>query len=72
VPILAEAVALLAGASPMRWRELLAMTALGAAPAALLYALVGAAVLRLDGGPLVLALVLLLATAAALWRLRAT
>lgn len=65
LPIAAEAVALLAGASPMRWRELLTMAALGSAPAALLYAWVGAAAVRIDGGAWVLAAVALLAAVAA-------
>ena len=58
VPILAETVAILAGASPMRWRSLIAATLAGSLPAALLYALTGATARSLDDVALVFGLVL--------------
>lgn len=65
VPILAETVAILAGASPLGWPRFLAATAAGTLPAALLYAVTGATAARLDHAVLVFALVLL--AAAAFW-----
>lgn len=43
VPLLAETVAVLAGASSLRWRQLVLAAALGALPSAFLYAWAGAA-----------------------------
>ncbi|WP_165865682.1 TVP38/TMEM64 family protein [Vallicoccus soli] len=65
VPLLAETVLVLAGASPLGWRRALLAALLGTVPAALLYALAGAAVGFLPGPAAVFALVLLLA--ALLW-----
>lgn len=61
VPILAETVAVLAGASPLGWWRMAVATVAGTLPAALLYALTGATAARLDGVPLVFSLVLLVA-----------
>jgi uncharacterized membrane protein YdjX (TVP38/TMEM64 family) len=61
VPILAETMAILAGASPMSWGRMLAATLAGALPAALLYALTGATARSLDDTALVFGLVLLVA-----------
>lgn len=61
VPILAETMAILAGASPMGWGRLLLATLAGALPAALLYALTGATARSLDNAALVFSLVLLVA-----------
>lgn len=61
VPILAETVAILAGASPMRPGRMVLATLAGALPAALLYALTGATARSLDNTVLVFTLVLLVA-----------
>ena len=61
VPILAETLAILAGASPMGWGRLLVATLAGSLPAALLYALTGATARSLDSVALVFTLVLLVA-----------
>lgn len=61
VPILAETMAILAGASPMGWGRLLLATLAGSIPAALLYALTGATARSLDNAALVFSLVLLVA-----------
>jgi len=61
VPILAETMAILAGASPMGWGRLLLATLAGSLPAALLYALTGATARSLDNAVLVFSLVLLVA-----------
>lgn len=61
VPILAETMAILAGASPLGWGRMIAATLAGALPAALLYALTGATARSLDDTPLVFGLVLLVA-----------
>jgi uncharacterized membrane protein YdjX (TVP38/TMEM64 family) len=61
VPILAETLSILAGASPMRWRRMIAATFAGSLPAALIYALAGATARRLDNVVLVFALVLAVA-----------
>lgn len=67
VPILAETVAVLAGASPLGWGRMAAATLAGSLPAALLYALTGATAARLDNVALVFALVL--AVAGLFWAL---
>ena len=59
VPILAETVAVLAGASPLGWSRMAAATLAGSLPAALIYALTGATAARLDNVALVFGLVLL-------------
>lgn len=61
VPILAETLAILAGASPMRPGRMLLSTLAGSLPAALLYALTGATARSLDNTALVFSLVLLVA-----------
>lgn len=61
VPILAETLAILAGASPMGWGRMLVATLAGSLPAALLYALTGATARSLDDAALVFSLVLLVA-----------
>lgn len=61
VPILAETVALLAGASPMGWTRMTLATLAGSLPAALLYAVTGATARGFDGVALVLGLALAVA-----------
>lgn len=61
VPILAETMAILAGASPMGLGRMLLATLAGSLPAALLYALTGATARSLDNAALVFSLVLLVA-----------
>lgn len=61
VPILAETVAILAGASPMGWTAMIVATLAGSLPAALLYALTGATARSLDNVALVFSLVLAVA-----------
>ena len=61
VPILAETIAILAGASPMSWRRMTLATAAGALPCSLLYAVLGATAATLDATAAVFALVLVLA-----------
>jgi uncharacterized membrane protein YdjX (TVP38/TMEM64 family) len=58
VPILAETLAILAGASSMRWSRMTAATFAGSLPAALIYALAGATARSLDNVALVFGLVL--------------
>ena len=60
VPILAESVVILAGASPMSWSRLTMATLAGALPASLLYALTGATAANLDNMALIFSLVLLI------------
>ncbi len=64
IPIVAETVAILAGASPMGWTRLLLASAAGALPASLLYALAGAT--RGTGGGLAV-FALVLGAAALTW-----
>jgi uncharacterized membrane protein YdjX (TVP38/TMEM64 family) len=61
VPILAETLSILAGASPMGWGAMIAATLAGSLPAALIYALTGATARHLDNVALVFALVLAVA-----------
>ncbi|HEX6625325.1 MAG TPA: VTT domain-containing protein [Pyrinomonadaceae bacterium] len=61
VPLLAETVALLAGASRMSWGRVAAAALLGSLPPALLYALTGAAVANLQSTALMFVLVILVA-----------
>jgi uncharacterized membrane protein YdjX (TVP38/TMEM64 family) len=58
VPILAETVAILAGASTMTWRRLTLATAAGALPGSLIYAIAGATAATLDSTAAVFGLVL--------------
>ena len=61
VPLLAETVAIMAGASSMSWRTIVAASIAGSLPPALLYALTGAAVADLQNTALMFAVVLLVA-----------
>lgn len=61
VPILAETLSILAGASPMGWGSMIAATLAGSLPAALLYAATGATARNLDSVAWVFALVLAVA-----------
>jgi uncharacterized membrane protein YdjX (TVP38/TMEM64 family) len=61
LPLLAETVAILAGASPMGWGRMLAAAAAGSLPASLLYALTGATTRSYASGALMMGLVLALA-----------
>ena len=63
VPLLAETVAIMAGASSMSWRELIVASIAGSLPPALLYALTGAAVANLQNTALMFGIVLLVAGA---------
>jgi uncharacterized membrane protein YdjX (TVP38/TMEM64 family) len=58
VPLLAETVSILAGASPMGWGRMLVSGIAGSAPAALLYALTGATAKSFSSGLLMFALVI--------------
>jgi uncharacterized membrane protein YdjX (TVP38/TMEM64 family) len=60
VPLLAETVAILAGASPIGWRRAAMAALAGAAPVAAIYALAGATVAGSESGVLVLAIALAL------------
>lgn len=61
VPLLAETVAIMAGASAMTWRSLVLASFAGSLPPALLYALTGAAVADLQNTALMFGVVLLVA-----------
>jgi uncharacterized membrane protein YdjX (TVP38/TMEM64 family) len=61
VPLLAETVAIMAGTSPLGWRQIALAASVGSLPPALLYALSGATAAALTGGVLVFGLVLLVA-----------
>src|SRR3954452_24640363 len=61
VPLLAETVAIMAGASSMSWRALVVGSIAGSVPPALLYALTGAAVANLQNTALMFGGVLLVA-----------
>jgi len=61
VPLLAETVAIMAGASSMRWPALIVSSLAGSLPPALLYALTGAAVANLQNTALMFGVVLLVA-----------
>jgi uncharacterized membrane protein YdjX (TVP38/TMEM64 family) len=61
VPLLAETVAIMAGTSPLGWRQATLATLGGSLPPALLYALSGATTAALASGVLVFGLVLLVA-----------
>ena len=60
VPVLAETVAILAGASPMSWGRMTFATAAGSLPACVLYAIAGAAAAAFDSTIWLFALVLAL------------
>jgi len=61
VPLLAETVAIMAGASSMTWRAIIIASIAGSLPPALLYALTGAAVANLQSTALMFGIVLLIA-----------
>ena len=61
IPILAETMAILAGASPISWQRMVLATVAGSLPAALLYSLTGAVALTLDSTLLAFALVFFVA-----------
>lgn len=61
IPLLAETVAILAGASPMGWGRMTMAAAAGSFPASLLYALTGATTRSFGSGVLMMGFVLLLA-----------
>ena len=61
VPLLAETVAIMAGASSLGWRNLVLASLAGSLPPALLYALTGAAVANLQSTALMFGVVLLVA-----------
>ena len=61
VPLLAETVAIMAGASSMSWRALVVASIAGSLPPALLYALTGAAVANLQNTALMFGVVLVVA-----------
>lgn len=61
VPLLAETVAIMAGASSMSWRTIIVASIAGSLPPSLLYALTGAAVANLQSTALMFAIVLVVA-----------
>jgi len=61
VPLLAETVAIMAGASSMTWRAIIVASLAGSLPPALLYALTGAAVADLQNTAFMFGVVLLVA-----------
>jgi uncharacterized membrane protein YdjX (TVP38/TMEM64 family) len=61
VPLLAETVAIMAGASSMSWRAIVVSSIAGSLPPSLLYALTGAAVANLQSTALMFGIVLLVA-----------
>ena len=60
IPLLAETVAIMAGASPLGWRRMALAALVGSLPPALLYALTGAAVANLQSTALMFGVVLLI------------
>ena len=61
VPLLAETVAIMAGASSMTWRAMVVASVAGCVPPAFLYALTGAAVADMQNTALMFGIVLLIA-----------
>ncbi len=61
VPIVAETMAVIAGASPLSWRRMTLASLAGGLPASLLYALAGATAATFNNAVLVFALVILVA-----------
>ncbi len=61
VPLVAETVAIMAGASPMSWSSIIFASLVGSLPPALLYALTGAAVANFQSSALMFGVVLLVA-----------
>ena len=61
VPLLAETVAIMAGATSMTWRSLMVASVAGSLPPALLYALTGAAVANVQHTALMFGVVMLIA-----------
>jgi uncharacterized membrane protein YdjX (TVP38/TMEM64 family) len=71
VPLLAETVSLMAGASPLRWRSALGAAALGCLPAAAIYAMAGALAASFATGAAVFIAVVVVAVAVAVVVVRA-
>lgn len=65
VPLLAETVSLVAGASPLPWRAALGAAALGCLPAAAVYALAGAAAATFATGAVIFTIVVMMAVGVA-------
>ncbi len=65
VPLLAETVSLMAGASPLRWRSALGAAALGCLPAAAVYAMAGTLAAGFATGAVVFVAVVVIASAVA-------
>jgi uncharacterized membrane protein YdjX (TVP38/TMEM64 family) len=61
VPLLAETVSIMAGASPLTWKRMLLASAAGSLPSALLYALAGSALASFQSGIWIFVIVLLMA-----------
>ncbi|MEO1288598.1 MAG: VTT domain-containing protein [Chloroflexota bacterium] len=61
IPIVAETVAIMAGSSSMKWQTMAIASLAGVVPSALLYAVTGATVMRLDNFVLTIGSVLLIA-----------
>lgn len=61
IPLLAETVAIMAGASPLGWGSVALASLAGSLPAALLYALTGATVVNFESTTLMFGVVLLIA-----------
>jgi uncharacterized membrane protein YdjX (TVP38/TMEM64 family) len=61
IPLLAETVAIMAGASPLGWGSVILASLAGSLPAALLYALTGATVVNFESTTLMFGVVLLIA-----------
>jgi uncharacterized membrane protein YdjX (TVP38/TMEM64 family) len=61
LPLLAETILVLAGASPLGWHSAMLATAIGSAPLCLLYAWAGAASIGFESGAVVFGLTLVLA-----------
>ena len=59
IPLLAETVAIMAGASPLSWGRMALAALVGSLPPALLYALTGAAVANLQSTSLMFGVVML-------------
>ena len=65
VPLLAETVSFMAGASPLRWRAALGAAALGCVPAAAVYAVAGALAASFATGAVVFVAVVVVAAVVA-------
>jgi uncharacterized membrane protein YdjX (TVP38/TMEM64 family) len=63
LPLLAETMTVLAGASPLRWRTAMLAAMVGSLPPCLFYAWAGAASIGFEGGAIVFGVVIVLAAA---------